>query len=575
MKLLAFLLCAACFFGLFGLEYFFLLRPSRTLGVTAVAFVVVYILMTKVYGGFDIGKRKSKPIVFSMALTLLLTDLVTHFLLCIMNTTVIHGGRFVYECPLLLLAVYMLQVALVIIMAYGGNDLYFKVNKPQRCLMVARRGECIEDLIKKVGRYKKQYNIQQVAWLDQPDLLTCVDHADAVFLYELSVRERTDLVEYCYQTRKDLYYSLEMSDVVAMAGERVMFDDKTMMYCPVRELRFEERIVKRLGDILVSVVGLVLTSPILLATALAIRLEDGGPVFYRQKRATYGGRVFEVYKFRSMRAQDGSIQTIARIGQRSEFIPFPHHIIRKFRIDELPQLINVLKSDMSIVGPRPEMLENVEKYTDDLPEFRYRLRAKAGLTGLAQIYGKYNTSPRDKLIMDLAYIQQYSVWLDLKLILRTALVLLTPEESTEAFEYLTHEVFNKYSSGMAKIQITPPNSPTSAPCCSAAPTTITTVSTSSTAISGPWATRRCTTPATLTTPPKRCSAARSPAAARSMCGPIRKTCPCPGFCPIGTLPAWCSGSWSRTLRMWWWPSCPPTTWPIMPPASRPGTRKPG
>ena len=110
------------------------------------------------------------------------------------------------------------------------------------------------------------------------------------------------------------------------------------------------------------------------------------------------------------------------------------HIIRKFRIDELPQLINVLKSDMSIVGPRPEMLENVKKYTDDLPEFRYRLRAKAGLTGLAQIYGKYNTSPRDKLIMDLAYIQQYSVWLDLKLILRTALVLLTPEESTEAFE---------------------------------------------------------------------------------------------------------------------------------------------
>ena len=195
MKLLAFLLCAACFFGLFGLEYFFLLRPSRTLGVTAVAFVVVYILMTKVYGGFDIGKRKSKPIVFSMALTLLLTDLVTHFLLCIMNTTVIHGGRFVYECPLLLLAVYMLQVALVIIMAYGGNDLYFKVNKPQRCLMVARRGECIEDLIKKVGRYKKQYNIQQVAWLDQPDLLTCVDHADAVFLYELSVRERTDALD--------------------------------------------------------------------------------------------------------------------------------------------------------------------------------------------------------------------------------------------------------------------------------------------------------------------------------------------------------------------------------------------
>lgn len=432
MKLLAFLLCAACFFGLFGLEYFFLLRPSRTLGVTAVAFVVVYVLMTKVYGGFDIGKRKSKPIVFSMALTLLLTDLVTHFLLCIMNTTVIHGGRFVYECPLLLLAVYMLQVALMIIMAYGGNDLYFKVNKPQRCLMVARRGECIEDLIKKVGRYKKQYNIQQVAWLDQPDLLTCVDHADAVFLYELSVRERTDLVEYCYQTRKDLYYSLEMSDVVAMAGERVMFDDKTLMFCPVRELRFEERIVKRTGDILISLLGLILTSPILLVTALAIRMEDHGRCSTARSAPLTVAACLRCTSSAPCGPKPGTFTSPPTKGDQR--ITKVGHIIRKFRIDELPQLINVLKSDMSIVGPRPEMLENVEKYTDDLPEFRYRLRAKAGLTGLAQIYGKYNTSPRDKLIMDLAYIQQYSVWLDLKLILQTALVLLTPEESTEAFE---------------------------------------------------------------------------------------------------------------------------------------------
>ena len=150
-----------------------------------------------------------------------------------------------------------------------------------------------------------------------------------------------------------------------------------------------------------------------------------------KKRLTKYGRVFEVYKFRTMKEENSIHKSVTENDDR---ITKVGHIIRKFRIDELPQLINVLKSDMSIVGPRPEMLENVEKYTDDLPEFRYRLRAKAGLTGLAQIYGKYNTSPRDKLIMDLAYIQQYSVWLDLKLILRTALVLLTPEESTEAFE---------------------------------------------------------------------------------------------------------------------------------------------
>lgn len=229
-----------------------------------------------------------------------------------------------------------------------------------------------------------------MAWLDQPDLLTCVDHADAVFLYELSVRERTDLVEYCYQTRKDLYYSLEMSDVVAMAGERVMFDDKTMMYCPVRELRFEERIVKRLGDILVSVVGLVLTSPILLATALAIRLEDGGPVFYRQKRATYGGRVFEVYKFRSMRAQDGSIHVSAK--KDDDRITKVGRIIRKFRIDELPQLINVLKSDMSIVGPRPEMLENVENIPTTCRSSAIACGRRRGSPALPRFTA--NTTPR-------------------------------------------------------------------------------------------------------------------------------------------------------------------------------------
>ena len=421
MKLLAFLLCAACFFGLFGLEYFFLLRPSRTLGVTAVAFVVVYILMTKVYGGFDIGKRKSKPIVFSMALTLLLTDLVTHFLLCIMNTTVIHGGRFVYGCPLLLLAVYMLQVALVIIMAYGGNDLYFKVNKPQRCLMVARRGECIEDLIKKVGRYKKQYNIQQVAWLDQPDLLTCVDHADAVFLYELSVRERTDLVEYCYQTRKDLYYSLEMSDVVAMAGERVMFDDKTMMYCPVRELRFEERIVKRLGDILVSVVGLVLTSPILLATALAIRLEDGGPVFYRQKRATYGGRVFEVYKFRTMTDARGADGELLPDAQR--LTPFGRRL-RSTSLDELPELWNILRGDMSIVGPRPLLVKYLPYYT---AEERRRHAVRPGLTGLAQVNGRNALRWEDRFAYDVDYVDHISFALDAKIVLMTIRCVLSRE----------------------------------------------------------------------------------------------------------------------------------------------------
>ena len=203
------------------------------------------------------------------------------------------------------------------------------------------------------------------------------------------------------------------------------------MRITAKGMSFEQRIVKRLMDIFVAGIGLLISSPILLITAIAIKLEDGGPVFFKQKRATYAGRVFEVLKFRSMKVEGSVNRSVTKDDDR---ITKVGRVIRKFRIDELPQLINVLRSDMSIVGPRPEMMENVNKYTAELPEFSYRLRAKAGLTGYAQIYGRYNTSPKDKLIMDLTYIAQYSIKMDIKLILRTILVLLTPEESTEAFE---------------------------------------------------------------------------------------------------------------------------------------------
>ena len=430
-KALVFLVCAGCFFLLFGQKNWFLLVPCRTSAITLVMFTVVYCLMTMVYGGFDIGKRKSKPIIFSHVLILLMTDVCAHFMLCIMNFTKVNNGHFVYEQPVLLLIVYLLQLLLVAILAYGCNDLYFYFNKPQRCLLVTRQGENVDAVMRKVGRFKKQYNIDDVAYIDDWDLLIKVDQHEVVFIYNLVESERDGLVEYCYQGRKDLYYSVEMVDIVSMGGHRVLFEDKSMIHAPVKGLSFEQRIIKRAMDIVIAAVGLLVASPILLVTAIAIKLEDGGPVFYRQKRATYGGRIFQVLKFRSMRVQ-GSVNRSAT--KDDDRITKVGRVIRKFRIDELPQLINVLKSDMSIVGPRPEMLENVEKYTAELPEFAYRLRAKAGLTGMAQIYGKYNTSPKDKLILDLTYIAQYSVWLDLKLILRTVLVLFTPDESTEGFD---------------------------------------------------------------------------------------------------------------------------------------------
>lgn len=432
MKLLLFCACAGVFFLIFGSKFYFMLIPTRTSFITLGVFTLVYMMMNIIYGGFDIGKRKSKPIIYSFVLSVFFTDIAAHFFMCIMNITVVHNGKFVYDYPLLLLLTYIIQIFIIVVFTYGGNYLYFSGNKPHDSIIITRKGEQTDSIISKIGRYKKQYNITETVLIDDPDILKKIDSADSIFFYNLSVPERNAFVEYCYHCKKDIYYSVELSDIVSLGSHRVYFDDKSMVYAPVKGLTFEQRVIKRIMDLVIAGFGLIITSPIFLITALCIKLEDGGPVFYKQQRATYAGKIFNVIKFRSMKVEDGSIHK--SVTKNDDRITRTGRIIRKFRIDELPQLINVIKSDMSIVGPRPEMVENVEKYTKELPEFAYRQRAKAGLTGMAQIYGKYNTSPKDKLIFDLTYINEYSVWLDIKLIFRTLLVLLTPDKSTEAFE---------------------------------------------------------------------------------------------------------------------------------------------
>lgn len=432
MKLLLFCACAGVLFLIFGSKFYFMLIPTRTSFITLGVFTLVYMMMSIIYGGFDIGKRKSKPIIYSFVLSVFFTDIAAHFFMCIMNITVVHNGKFVYDYPLLLLLTYIIQIFIIVVFTYGGNYLYFSANKPHDSIIITRKSEQTDSIISKIGRYKKQYNITETVFINDPDILKKIDKADSIFFYNLSVPERNAFVEYCYHCKKDIYYSVELSDIVSLGSHRVYFDDKSMVYAPVKGLTFEQRVIKRIMDLVIAGFGLIVTSPIFLITALCIKLEDGGPVFYKQERATYAGKVFNVIKFRSMKVEDGSIHK--SVTKNDDRITRTGRIIRKFRIDELPQLINVIKSDMSIVGPRPEMVENVEKYTKELPEFAYRQRAKAGLTGMAQIYGKYNTSPKDKLIFDLTYINEYSVWLDIKLIFRTLLVLLTPDKSTEAFE---------------------------------------------------------------------------------------------------------------------------------------------
>lgn len=427
------------FFGLFGIPNWQLWIPNRTSGVTMLTFGVVGVTMLAAYGRYDIGKRKSKPIIYSIGLASVITDIVTYIELSIMNTNEARNQTFVLENFGLLLLVIVCQIIFIIFMTYFGNYIYFKINKPEKSIIITASQESLDQIYYGVDKFKLQYRIEKILDYRDPGVFKAIEQCDTVFLYDVPVERRRELVEYCYRLMKNIYFNAEISDIVEINAKHVVLDDVSMICNQVKELTLEQKILKRGMDIVISLLGIVITSPIWIVCCAAIKLNDGGKIFFKQKRATKNGKVFYVYKFRTMRENvvNHSVTSdddrITKVGK----------ILRKFRIDELPQLLNILKGEMSIVGPRPEMLENVYVYTKDLPEFTYRLRVKAGLTGYAQIAGKYNTSPRDKLVLDLMYIENYSLWRDIKLIFQT-LIVFFKSDSTEAFGNKVHAEFKAY-----------------------------------------------------------------------------------------------------------------------------------
>lgn len=427
-----FFILFATFFVFFGIENEWLLRLSRTAAVTMLTFAVLGSALMSIYGGYSVGVTKSKPIIYSMTLSTVFTDIVTHLQLCIMNTNAANNQKFQYEHPLLLLLVMVIQILVIIFFAYFGNFVYFSINSPEKCCVITTSKYSLNNIVPKIKKYKKQYLITDAILFTNPDLFDIINRCDTVFVYDVPAASRTTIVEYCYANNKNIYYNFEMCDVVSLRGRNAMLDDKPMIASTVKGLTVEQRIMKRAMDLFVSTVGLIVTSPIMLACAIAIKAEDGGSVFFKQKRATKDGKIFKVYKFRTMKEKNSINKSVTEDDDR---ITKVGKILRKFRIDELPQIINIFKGEMSVVGPRPEMIENVDEYTQALPEFSYRLRVKAGLTGLAQIAGKYNTSPKDKLVLDLMYIEKYSIWQDIKLIFQTLTVFFKADDSTEAFHH--------------------------------------------------------------------------------------------------------------------------------------------
>ena len=186
--------------------------------------------------------------------------------------------------------------------------------------------------------------------------------------------------------------------------------------------------VKRVFDVIASVLGLIILLPLMALTALLIKLTSRGPIFYSQARIGKDGEEFEMYKFRTMRVDAEKYTGAIWAAENDPRLIPVGKFLRKAHIDELPQLINILQGDMSLIGPRPERPMFVAKFKTEIPDYEKRLMVKPGLTGLAQVWHKYDETIEDvkkKIKYDLLYIKKLCLWTDVRILLRTVLVVFT------------------------------------------------------------------------------------------------------------------------------------------------------
>ena len=418
----------ATFFLLFSIDNREIIVLSRTAAVTMSTYAIILILLSGTYGSYDIGKKKDKDILLSLTISGIITDLITYFELTIMKTNEANNATFKIENVGILFSVMIIQFFIHLIFIKLGNTFYFWLNDPEKCLVISSDNN-VGKVVAALSDLSRRYAVYDVVNSDDPKLMDKIVQADTVVMYEVPVDVRKDVIDWCYQNLKNIYYNPNVADILEHNSQQMIMDDISFYAWQFHLISWEQRIVKRIMDIVISTIMLALFSPVLLISAVCIKKNDGGKVLFRQKRATANGKVFEIYKFRTMRE---NVENRSVIRDDDRITPVGR-ILRKYRIDELPQLLNIVKGDMSLVGPRPEMLENVKDYEKELPEFRYRLRMKAGLTGYAQIFGKYNTSSKDKLMLDLMYIENYSLIRDIQLLFQTVMVIFKAEESTEAF----------------------------------------------------------------------------------------------------------------------------------------------
>ncbi|MCR5656008.1 MAG: exopolysaccharide biosynthesis polyprenyl glycosylphosphotransferase [Butyrivibrio sp.] len=394
--------------------------------VLAIYFVLL-IFFSNTYGGLKIGYLKSMDIFLSQIFALFMVNVISYFQISLMRNWLV---------PILpIVEVFVIQLVLSFLWALFTNWLYRSIFPARQMLLVS--GEYpVDDILRKFNSRQDKYNIVKCMNIkDGLDKIQeeCLLRYDAVVIWDIPTQDRNKLLKFLYAHSIRVYLMPKITDVLVKGSDQMHLFDTPVLLLREYYLKIEQRAIKRMIDIICSLILIILSSPVMLITAIIIKFYDGGPVLYKQIRCTTNQKEFKIMKFRSMRV-DAEKDGVARLATKNDSRITPiGKFIRAVRIDELPQLFNILKGEMSFIGPRPERPEIIEQYMESMPEFAFRMKVKAGLAGYAQVYGKYNTTPYDKLKLDLAYIENYSVWLDIKLMLLTLKILFTPD-ATEGIE---------------------------------------------------------------------------------------------------------------------------------------------
>lgn len=383
-----------------------------------------YVFIANIYGAFHVGTAPIIDILFSQVISIFIWQIICYIVFCFISYAIVD------VIPFLLM--FIIFSAFAFLWALVADKIYYTMHKPKKTLVVFNNVDSYLSL-KGIRSMDKRFNVVKTVSsnkVELTELFPLVMDVEAVFLCGLPSDYRNEVVKFCVANKKIAYVKPKISDTIIRGGRTIQLLNIPVYRCSRADNSFAYQFMKRIIDVAFALVAIILSSPIMLVSAIAIKAYDHGPVFYKQERYTKDKKIFRVIKFRSMRV-DAEKDGVARLASENDDRITPvGKILRKLRLDELPQVFNILGGSMSVVGPRPERPEISQQYEKNMPEFALRLQVKAGLTGYAQVYGKYNTPPYDKVQMDLMYITNQSIIQDIKLILLTFKIMFVPD-STE------------------------------------------------------------------------------------------------------------------------------------------------